>query len=1704
MAGFVEFDGELDAPGGFQPFDGELDRVEIPRRGGRRGEVRPFVAGDEALLERDRTIHQRRSDDPRRVDAPIPAGGSVLDRPSYGDADPSTIRAEREALSVSPARREAIGALAAYDRKALNAPTAQASRDGISETAGRGVAEMTGSDAAGMLTREALDLTASVGQVLPQTLKLAADISQLATLGATEPLSRALEAWSRGFEVQKSSGYQGKAAELQAILKNPNQTPAQVLAFLASNPDFSVNALIPSLGSLAVGAGGAKGAQVIAQRLAARRGAAASEMAAAGDRAATLGSSLTNALMNAGDAFDQTGGDLGGKLAAAAIAGVGTAAVGKATRGGAERTLAVGRAGRAAPLREGAKEFGQEGGEQAFSSAGQAVGEGRPIDANEVLKQASVDAALGAATGVGVGALARPVDGSQPGAGDYRALMLEKGFTPAVRVESMPAEPFTPEQIQALAANRPAKPNSALRTEAPAPEAATSPGLGGVGPPPSPQAAGAPPIATIPQGSLAAAAERALQPRGQNVDQPDVAGVASAPAGSSAAGRDQPGGSGGAVGPAPAAPGPVDQSAAAPDRSAGAAGPVADAGRANQALTRLQNRDRSNAGYVQQMQSIAAEPDPSRLSFSRDFATGAPVVLADGAQPMAMGKADTITTAAGRKMPVQYAVFEAEQLLPSNSADGAASAGYDTGAPGKARVVAGNGRAAGLQAAFGRGTSQGYVQGIAADEALHGVPAAAISGMKQPVLVRVMRPEDVTENIGDESNVSGVAEKSALEVARDDVRRLDLQALDFTEQGDVSPVTLRQFVSAMPVSEQTALRNPDGSPTRQAQDRLMAAVFAGAYEDDALVSLHAQAIDPESRVVMGGLASAASQMLALRGAGDLDIRPLISEAAKLAINAKRRGIKLADMAQQSDLGADPDTAVILRAFAANSRSAKKIGEQLRALAQMASGEFNKPDTDMFGDVPRATRSQVLETIDDTARPRNLEEPAGRQPAGSDADQQAADRRGSQDDRAPEDNEARLEPAEAQVDVPPKPFSTAGQAVTYAAQQGIGQRVEAVDTGDGFVLAPKVPRETQADREADGRAVDELNAAIRKAGWSQDDGKPYAIKLVKKPPLAFTLLREVVNAAFRVRVIPVSNSPGDGVQYRGNTFVDVARSRDAETIIGVTGHEALHWLENNDRQTADALKAAIQPYLRPEAIEDQMDFENNRPLRGERRVDERKAMSEVVANLNGSMWLDAEFWSKVYDIDGGSVFRRVLYQFLRAATRFIRVVAGSKFDASSYVTNVQAVRDAAAQAWAARAAGEKAAAQATDQPEPQRAASLTAAEKVFERRLQEKIDANFDAAVAEYSALPQTDGGRIINTDDARELSPDYLADRTRSAAVHEPASQFTKDLYVRKLAEDPAPGQVDVVLFTAGGTGAGKTSGIRANKGLAALADQAQIVFDTNMNGLESSVKKIDQALAAGKAVRIVMTARDPVDALVNGALPRAEGQRKRFGTGRTVPITEHIKTHQGAVETIPRIAERYAGDDRVQIAVFDNSHGRGGAIQRDVAWLKTLDYNEIEGRVRAALEQEHEAGRISEETYRGFAADTAAEAPRSGDAASDRRLVEGPPFVDPEAPERGDAEGQRPDVAEPAQSRPTGLPREDSTTDPIRRGQASRGDVYAASGDPFSAGYPRLEGRKVRLPVFIEDTGQTATLTVDAAQYLRDLDQRRDVLRRLAECVGR
>jgi hypothetical protein len=391
----------------------------------------------------------------------------------------------------------------------------------------------------------------------------------------------------------------------------------------------------------------------------------------------------------------------------------------------------------------------------------------------------------------------------------------------------------------------------------------------------------------------------------------------------------------------------------------------------------FQNRDRSAPASVGQMQSIAANPDYSRLSVNRDFGSGAPVVISD--LPISedqFGKVAYATASDGTRIPVRYAVVEGNDITPSNTSDGKKNPEYGDLSVTAIRPIAGNGRVAGLRAAYSQGTAENYKRELLEDTE-HGIDPGIIGGFENPVLVRVMPKSQVTPNIADISNISGTLRLSPVESAKNDISRVDLGGLTFNDDGSPNTNTLIQFVRSMPKDEQGELMDAKGMPNTKAIDRLNNAIFYKAYGSDTLIELYAQAADPEAKAVLNALAKAAPKMAALDGAGDYDVRASVLDAAEMAVNARRSGQKLKDYVQQGMLGADPYAIKVLEMFADNSRSSKRMAEALDRLATLAGEQAGKSGADMFGDVPKMPKDDLYKALalEPEAEPDLFPEPA---------------------------------------------------------------------------------------------------------------------------------------------------------------------------------------------------------------------------------------------------------------------------------------------------------------------------------------------------------------------------------------------------------------------------------------------------------------------------------------------------------------------------------------------------------------------------------------------------------------------------------------------------------------------------------------------------------------------------------------------------------
>jgi hypothetical protein len=250
-----------------------------------------------------------------------------------------------------------------------------------------------------------------------------------------------------------------------------------------------------------------------------------------------------------------------------------------------------------------------------------------------------------------------------------------------------------------------------------------------------------------------------------------------------------------------------------------------------------------------------------------------------------------------------------------------------------------------------------------------------------------------------------------------------------------------------------------------------------------------------------------------------------------------------------------------------------------------------------------------------------------------------------------------------------------------------------------------------------------------------------------------------------------------------------------------------------------------------------------------------------------------------------------------------------------------------------------------------------------RILEQKIFSDFDAAVSEYSAIDGTKKGRLLDTDLARLLSPEYRADRNRAPEVHEAASAFTQQLFEKRMQEmRERPG--GLVLFMAGGGGAGKSS---AETLLDDVFNRANTIVDGTLSGYEKAMRNIQLALDSGQAVMIAYVYREPVDSLVGGVFKRAMDPKN----GRTVALDALVKGHAGSNETVLKLQKDFADNPLFDVVAVDNSRGNGNFAIVPLEEIPVVSKEGLREKLQNATDKELEAGRINQAVYdttvRGF-----------------------------------------------------------------------------------------------------------------------------------------
>lgn len=396
--------------------------------------------------------------------------------------------------------------------------------------------------------------------------------------------------------------------------------------------------------------------------------------------------------------------------------------------------------------------------------------------------------------------------------------------------------------------------------------------------------------------------------------------------------------------------------------------------------TNLQNRDRSRAASVAQMQGIATSPDYGRLGISRTPDSGAPMVFAMGDQApsdAAMGKQDVAVMSDGQRVPFTYAVMEAEDLQPSHFADGTANPEFASTQPGTVKAL-NNGRTAGIKAAYEGGKADQYRKELIADAAAHGVDPKQFASMKAPVLVRLYAEADNTAGMAERSQAQSMG-LSASEQAAQDGKLIDASVLSVYVPGDVTAAANLEFARAFVAKLQAAgqdvskMMQANGTLSSDGANRLRAALVQAAYGDSALVADLFDNTSSDYQAIGNALRDVAGEWANMRDSANVgainpeaDATEHLLTALRMVQKQRRDGIALADQAGQVDLENGPVHPLAIGMLRVlydgehftKARSRDAVADMLRTY--VAAANQTRPDGGLLGDVLGA--KEIIESL----------------------------------------------------------------------------------------------------------------------------------------------------------------------------------------------------------------------------------------------------------------------------------------------------------------------------------------------------------------------------------------------------------------------------------------------------------------------------------------------------------------------------------------------------------------------------------------------------------------------------------------------------------------------------------------------------------------------------------------------------------------------
>ena len=288
-------------------------------------------------------------------------------------------------------------------------------------------------------------------------------------------------------------------------------------------------------------------------------------------------------------------------------------------------------------------------------------------------------------------------------------------------------------------------------------------------------------------------------------------------------------------------------------------------------------------------------------------------------------------------------------------------------------------------------------------------------------------------------------------------------------------------------------------------------------------------------------------------------------------------------------------------------------------------------------------------------------------------------------------------------VTPKPstegFPTRESAVQFLKDAGLNEKFHVGNPSeDGTVFVIPFPTAAKKPTLHDKRTLDMTEEWLKVAPDSKV--RPPKLVMTKIDTIEKSMVAsvaEVVHTAFGIRVNLVDNLAERGVNGiaihgtndKSKRFSHVFVDAKVPDFVQTIGHEATHVLE----KTSPDLYARLQEVILASRskvghtgyLSERMPLYKGRKLRADGKENITKTMNdEFTADVSGAMWRDPQFWQRVYELDSGSTFRKLMYQFMKALNKVLNVARARRIDVTKLVTDADKVRETAAQVWAEHA------------------------------------------------------------------------------------------------------------------------------------------------------------------------------------------------------------------------------------------------------------------------------------------------------------------------------------------------------------------------------------------------------------------------------------